>query len=606
MADELTPDEVRARRFDLVRKGYDRVQVESFLDEVATELEQLDDELETLASRDLQIGIDDREALANELHRIGSDVGAILEAARAAAEGIRSRASEDAATWREEAEAEVTTSRAAAIEQSQAMRASAWKEGTALLASAASEVNALIAEAKEEVLFVRAEAEREALRLTGDARRDREETMRAARVESEQLLETSRIEADGILAAASHQAELAQERARALEDRRSELLGELETARAAIGELESEIESRRQELDTPPDPEPIIDERTHHQGDGGSVRIVSQARVVPLKPVDAEELVAEVTALRSGLAALPPVETGPEPEPAVVVMASESATPPPTPPPVTDAEPPVTPTSEEGSDPAPDMGAPAEQDGADGSPSETDEAFDNQAEATPEPAQIESETATQPAAPASTPSPATGDEIGSLFARLRTTPEEPDTVPSVAPEDAGEADVVEDDKPTSEMEVVATVTSSAREAVAPPPADPQQQVAAPPVAEGSSIPAQNEALRSIKRTLVELQNATLEHLRTDAGWSPDESFTNRFSGAFSDLAVAVGGEPKGDAGEVFGADLYDAVSSAIERVRDAGGGEREVAASASKVFRTWRSDEAERRVVDAANALASV
>jgi len=48
------------------------------------------------------------------------------------------------------------------------------------------------------------------------------------------------------------------------------------------------------------------------------------------------------------------------------------------------------------------------------------------------------------------------------------------------------------------------------------------------------------------------------------------------------------------------------VSSAIDRVRDAGGGEREVAAAASKVFRTWRSDEAERRVVDAADALAPV
>jgi hypothetical protein len=68
----------------------------------------------------------------------------------------------------------------------------------------------------------------------------------------------------------------------------------------------------------------------------------------------------------------------------------------------------------------------------------------------------------------------------------------------------------------------------------------------------------------------------------------------------------VGGQPSDDAGDAFGADLYDAVSSAIDRVRDAGGGEREVAAAASKVFRTWRSDEAERRVVDAADALAPV
>lgn len=602
MADELTPDEVRARRFDLVRKGFDRAQVEAFLNEVATEIELLEDELETLASRDLQIGLDDREALANELHRIGSDVGAILEGARSAAEGIRSRASEDAAAWREEAEAEVTTSRAAAIEQSQAMRASAWKEGSALLASAASEAKAIIAAAKEEVLFVRAEAEREALRLTGDARRDREETIRAARVESDQLLEASRVEADGVLAAASHQAELAQERARALEDRRSELLGELETARAAIGELESEIESRRQELDTPPEPEPIIDERSHHTGDSGSVRIVSQAHVVPLKPVDAEEFVAEVTALRSGLAALPPVEPEPEdvpevvPEPLAVVIASDSAISPPAP---TQTPEPAAPTEDaEGSGPAAaETGASrAHEEGEDSATNETDGPGLPDA-VQPEPAQIESGAATSVAISESTLAASTGDEIGSLFARLRTTPEDTSEIQPTS--EAGEPRPrpvdVETDAPSIQNAPQSAKSSGDNSAAE-----------TPPRPDGSSIPAQNEALRSIKRTLVELQNATLEHLRTDDAWSPDESFTDHFSEVFGDLAVAVGGEPSGAAGDAFAADLYDAVSSAIDRVRDAGGGEREVAAAASKVFRSWRSDEAERRVVDAADALAPV
>jgi DivIVA domain-containing protein len=600
MADELTPDEVRARRFDLVRKGYDRAQVEAFLNEVATEIELLDDELETLASRDLQIGLDDREALASELHRIGSDVGAILEGARSAAEGIRSRASEDAAAWREEAEAEVTTSRAAAIEQSQAMRASAWKEGSALLASAASEAKAIIAAAKEEVLFVRAEAEREALRLTGDARRDREETIRAARVESDQLLEASRIEADGVLAAASHQAELAQERARALEDRRSELLGELETARAAIGELETEIESRRQELDTPPEPEPIIDERSHHTGDSGSVRIVSQAHVVPLKPVDAEEFVAEVTALRSGLAALPPVEpepaVAPAPEPPEVVIASDSAKPPPAPTPT--PEPLAATEDAEGSGHAvAETGAsPAHGDGEDSMTDETDGPGPVDA-VQPEPTQIEGDAATSVAIPESTLAASTGDEIGSLFARLRTTPEDSSEIEptSEAGERTSEPQDIEADAPS-----IQNAPQSAKSR------DDNPVAEAPPRPDGTSIPAQNEALRSIKRTLVELQNATLEHLRTDGAWSPDESFTDHFSDVFGDLAVAVGGERSGAAGDAFAADLYDAVSSAIDRVRDDGGGEREVAAAASKVFRTWRSDEAERRVVDAADALAPV
>jgi len=121
----------------------------------------------------------------------------------------------------------------------------------------------------------------------------------------------------------------------------------------------------------------------------------------------------------------------------------------------------------------------------------------------------------------------------------------------------------------------------------------------------SLIPAQNVALRAIKKTLVELQNDTLEHLREEEGWLPSEQFTDRFTGAFSDLAVAVSGDAHdGGAGSAFGADLYDAVTTAIETVRAAGAGERAVAAAASKIFRTWRSDESERRVTSTARALA--
>jgi hypothetical protein len=96
--------------------------------------------------------------------------------------------------------------------------------------------------------------------------------------------------------------------------------------------------------------------------------------------------------------------------------------------------------------------------------------------------------------------------------------------------------------------------------------------------------------------LVDLQNEALEALRVNEAWVPDDSFTDRFGGGFGLLAE---GDPDVDAAaraREFAADLQDAVATAIEHARETGHGSRAVASSASKVFRTWRSDEAERRV----------
>jgi hypothetical protein len=101
----------------------------------------------------------------------------------------------------------------------------------------------------------------------------------------------------------------------------------------------------------------------------------------------------------------------------------------------------------------------------------------------------------------------------------------------------------------------------------------------------------NAALKEIKRSLVELQNETLEALRTDEDWVPDDAFTNRFGDAFSSLDDAK------EVSSAFASDLHDSVLSALEDARASGKGSRAVAAAASKVFRTWRSDEAERRLL---------
>jgi hypothetical protein len=140
---------------------------------------------------------------------------------------------------------------------------------------------------------------------------------------------------------------------------------------------------------------------------------------------------------------------------------------------------------------------------------------------------------------------------------------------------------------------------------------PEPVPAAREVAQGASVDpvaderaaraaVRNLALKSVKKSLVELQNETLEGLRTDKGWLPPEGFTEVFTEAFGSVTSPDGTAPTEDQARAFAADLEDAVTSAIEAARSGGKGERAVAAAASKVFRTWRSDEAERRL----NALA--
>ena len=322
MSDEVTPSEVRACGFDVVRRGYDRTAVDTYLSSLADEIERLAQKLEKRSSRELKVGLDDPESLALELESIGGEVGSILEAARAAADGMRSRASSDVDDWRTATKAKTTKELTDASEQSQSMRAAAWNEGSSMLSSALAEARLLVDVAGEESLFIRAEAEREAIRLTGDARRDREESIRAVRMEAEQLIDGARKESEGILAATRQKAEQAQERARALEGRRSELLAELESTRASIGTLEQEIESRRTELETP-DPviDPVFESQPDFGSDSGSVRIVAGSRSVSLMPVDAEDLVADVVALRTGAVIDPITELDSDEVETVAVIA---------------------------------------------------------------------------------------------------------------------------------------------------------------------------------------------------------------------------------------------------------------------------------------------
>jgi DivIVA domain-containing protein len=560
MADDVTPSQARVREFDLVRRGYDRAQVDAYLKEMSSRLEDLQAMAAEAKASALAVGIDDPEALANELGRIGGEVSAILEAARIAAEGLRKRASKDADKWRKEAESSSSTMLLEAIEQSQSMRAAAWKDGSAMLKAAASEAKATFASAQEDALFMRAEAERDALRLTSDARRDKEEALRAAGHEAESIIAEARAESDGVLAAAQKQAESAQERARALEDRRSELLSELEATRSSIAHLEEEIDSRRQKLEEPPEiVQPVQEDRTHHDLDVGSVKIVAHSKAVVLRPVDPDELVAEVQAMRTAADAEAARAAEVQTRTVTVIRPPENLD-------VVTPSPETAPAIPSVEQPA------AEQQSADASVQTS-----------------------EPAVPANLSAVPSGssDEIGSLFARLRgDTAEQPLSPPiseAPVPQTPKAEPIVEPDEP--EVTSPKPAMSTASEPL------PGETAVAEDVATSQSLPAQNAALKAVKKSLVELQNETLEGLRTDDGWVPPSGFTDRFGEAFGALIDTKGeGSAKATA-DAFASDLEDAVTSAIEKARASGKGSRAVASDASKIFRKWRTDEAERRLM---------
>ena len=99
------------------------------------------------------------------------------------------------------------------------------------------------------MLSVMGEAEREAHRLTSTARREAEDVLRSAMMDSEKLGSEAKKRHDDLIEQAYRQAESAQERTRALEERREELMLELETVRSTLSRLEGTLEERREDLE---------------------------------------------------------------------------------------------------------------------------------------------------------------------------------------------------------------------------------------------------------------------------------------------------------------------------------------------------------------------
>lgn len=604
MSEGLDPDAIRARSFSTSRRGFERAEVEAFQEDVAGRVAELSARLSAIEAAVHQVGITDLRDLKTEFDTVGEDVSEILQAARDAAADMRDRASADA-------EAKLTE----AQQQAEELRGAAWTTSEQMLQQVAAAADDLNATAHEDSLFIRAEAEREALRMTGDAKRDAEELARTAQNEAEATIAAARAESESMVESARQSADLAQERVRALEQRREELMAELEETRKTLTELEDTIEGRRSELvhaTTDPSESSVRvigeDDATKPEiGDwldeDATVRLVPPPPEMPMDPVDADELVAEVASMRLPVPdPVPP--SGAEPEPAVSASS-------------------VGPASMD-----------FEITGGD-SPAAADTAATAEL---PEPAAAtEEESGDESDEVIAEPSPATAvpandrdGGIDDLFASLRvrgepngavtTSDASPEPVPAALADDVAAAAepsgaVATAGEPGGAVATTGEPGGAVVTAVAV-----AGDVGPFELRDRMLMPVTNEVLRGIKRAIVDVQNAVLEEVRTNPDdWRPKKAMFDDVMGE-----DAAGVAPRcylagvAAAGELVGSDppqlpdrsthsLANLVTDLWEAVVDAidgtpGGNSRERGASVGRIFRAWRTDEAERRVRQVAHA----
>jgi DivIVA domain-containing protein len=592
---ELSPDEIADREFRSGFRGYDPPEVRAFLAAVADRLRSLSEERDRLTAR---LGEFSSRDLATEFQTVGREVSAILESARQAADAMRERAAADAARWRSEALVESESERRRAQADAEQLRGDAWSTAEQLLREVAVEAERIRRDADKESLRLVGEAERESHRITGAARREAEEAVRSARMEGERLLIDAQARHDEMVESARKQAETSQERARALELRRDELKRELDTIRLAISGVEAELDERREllGLSTPvPVPEPSAPAAKKLQGrwgEGETVRVVRPQRGGDraVEPAPAEEPAGTV----AGVRVLGPTE-----------LAARAAR-------VSPA--PVSPAPVEPS-PAREAVPPAVEPAPVAAPSEAERKAPAAAPEPPAP-----EPAPEPAAAAPTAEPAPApvsafESLAGLFERLRLgrTVE-----PEAAPVEEAPVSAATESAPLPPAEPMAPVGPPApRRAAAPVFAvDPFE------LRERLLMPVSNRALRNLKRQLTEEQNVALEEIRLDeAGWAPQAAavrsriradlvvlLAESFAAGHTAVEELLGSNvprpatPRHEVADGFAHDLVRELEHAVEEGRAAGHGARQLGATVSRVFRAWRTDEAERRIRDLAYA----
>lgn len=608
---DTTPDDVSRAEFRTVFRGFDPDEVGAFLRTVTDQVTELTAERDRLREQMTAAG---GKALKHEFEQVGREVASVLEQARQAAEAMRERAAAEAARWRSEAMADSDAELRQARADAEQLRGDAWSTAEELLAQSQREAAHLVDEAKAEALRLQGEAERESHRLTSAARRQAEEAVRLARMEAERLTIDAQARHDEIIETATRQSETAQERTRALEQRRDELKKELETVRGALASMEAAMDERREQLgmsttasSAPPKAERQSEAPPGHWVPGETVRVVRPEQAAgsteptgtktqriaegpEIRLISAEELKGR-KAPGERDEGEPAGERGEAEEPGEIEPTPEPAAP-------------THPAEVEATEAIGEPGAPGEEEVV----GEGEQAPADEAGLLEEPSPAEKPQARQQSF----------DDLVGLFERLRTdTNAEPAQAAPAPVEESGGSDspreAVEDSpgKPESPAPEHGVPIEPGQDA-------PRSQGEMDPFAVRDQLllPVSNRALRNVKRQLAEEGNVVLEELHQHPDdWAPrGEEIEDKVRadlvvlhaesfGAGHAAAERLTGRrltrpqtPKADMAAGFAADLVSDVEHALEEGRAADQGALQLQATVARVFRAWRTDESERRM----------
>lgn len=230
--DDLGPEGFGTRGIPSAKKGYDKRVVDTLVAEAVERWAELKRRFDTLqAEVDRAGGL---EHLTRDMKAVGEEVAKILEVAKEAADGMRSRARADGdaiVAAAEERRAELIKG---GEDDALQARRDAWETGTELLALVRETSSAIIAEAEDDALLIRAEAERESHRRLAVTRKEQDDLIRNARYELDRHIAMARDLAAEILTTANTE-EVSLTPTPGQDERRRELLAEIERLRAIRG-----------------------------------------------------------------------------------------------------------------------------------------------------------------------------------------------------------------------------------------------------------------------------------------------------------------------------------------------------------------------------------
>ena len=231
MKDETQPAAPEELAFSRSLFGYDPLEVRAFVSQMTEQLERLQGQQDSILSGNGAVG---EVGVGVFIDSVVGDIAEVLEAARGASNKIRERAEHEASDMRAEAAEQAREMLASAESDAIALRKSAWDVSTEALESMKAEGARLRAAAERDALEIIGNAERKAHRKLVASRRDSENAIQAASAESDRLLGLARAKGREILRAAEDRAETVKERVSAMQKRHEELRREVEAFTAKL------------------------------------------------------------------------------------------------------------------------------------------------------------------------------------------------------------------------------------------------------------------------------------------------------------------------------------------------------------------------------------